>query len=98
MKKTVCAAMGALVLSASPALAGTQYDLRVDGLTCPFCAATSEKALKRLDGVTSVKTNLEAGVISVCAGPDTRLSDAKLKSLFLSKGFTYRGMSRKGQC
>jgi len=98
MKKTVCAAMVVLALYASPALADTQYDLRVDGLTCPFCVATSEKALKRLEGVNSVQTNLETGVISVCAAPDTKFTDAKLRSLFLSKGFTYRGMSRKGQC
>ena len=23
-----------------------QYDIRVDGITCPFCVATSERALK----------------------------------------------------
>ncbi len=24
-----------------------QYEIRVDGITCPFCVATSERALKK---------------------------------------------------
>jgi len=98
MSKLTVTAMALLVLLTSPVWADQRYSLRVDGLTCPFCAATSEKALRGISGVRSVTTNLKAGVISVCARPGVRFTDAQLSALFLSKGFTYRGMSRQGRC
>ncbi len=92
------AALAFLILSSSAAFADTRYSLRVDGITCPFCVATSEKALKKIKGVKSVTSNLKAGRFSVCVAPNVELTDAQLKSLFRSKGFTYRSMRRQGAC
>jgi len=87
-------------LVASPAQAAQTktYRIRVDGMTCPFCAATSEKALKAIPGVKSVSTNLKKGVISVCAAPSANLTSGKMKSLFASKGFTFRSMRTGNAC
>ncbi len=86
-------------LAASAAHAGdVQYDLRVDGMTCPFCVATSEKALKKFEGVKAVSTNLEAGVISVCADESVEFTDDQLREMFLDKGFTYKGMTKHDGC
>ena len=87
-------------LIASPAHAATRqlYHIRVDGMTCPFCAATSEKALKAIPGVRSVSTNLKKGLITVCASPSARLSAARMKTLFAKKGFTFRSMSHGKTC
>jgi len=84
----------------SPAqAAGTRvYNLRVDGMTCPFCAKTSEKALRAIPGVKSVSTNLKRGVISVCATPSARLTAPKMQALFARKGFTFRSMSTGRTC
>ena len=50
------------VLADAPAATGdVQYDIRVDGITCPFCVATSERALKKIEGVHAVGSNLETG-------------------------------------
>lgn len=84
--------------SGSFAATGKSYNMRVDGMTCPFCAATSEKALKAIPGVKSVSTNLKKGVISVCATPTAKLSASKMKGLFAAKGFTFRSMSKGGSC
>lgn len=75
-----------------------QYDMRVDGLTCPFCVATSTKALKKIKGVTEVAVDLDAGLISVCAGPDADLSDVPMTKLFRKKGFTYRSQTQLDGC
>ena len=75
-----------------------QYDMRVDGLTCPFCVATSTKALKKIDGVTEVVIDLEEGLISVCAGPGTDLNEARMEKLFRKKGFTYRSQTVAATC
>ncbi len=75
-----------------------QYDLRVDGMTCPFCVATSEKALKKIPGVHFVHTHLKRGLIHVCASDDALPDDAALARLFEERGFTYRSRRRVGPC
>jgi len=87
------------VLTSTVALADdVQYDIRVDGITCPFCVATSERALMKIEGVQSVGSNLETGTIFVCADSQVAFTDAQLKQLFLDKGFTYRSFNRASGC
>ena len=78
--------------------ADVQYDIRVDGITCPFCVATSERALKKIKGVHSVGSNLETGTIFVCADSTVTFTDEQLKQLFLKKGFTYRSFTKASGC
>ena len=75
-----------------------QYDIRVDGITCPFCVATSERALMKITGVHAVGSNLETGTIFVCADSQVTFTDAQLKQLFLDKGFTYRSFEKRPGC
>lgn len=98
MKKYILIAAGLVLLPAGASAKQVQYDLRVDGMTCPFCVATSEKALKKIAGVSKVSTNLKAGKISVCATETANFEDKKLAKLFLKKGFTYKGKTRKNAC
>ena len=76
----------------------TQYNLRVDGITCPFCVASSEKALKNLNGINAITTNIETGTMHICAEPDVVLTDDQLKKLFLKNGFTYRHFAQSQGC
>ena len=75
-----------------------QYDLRVDGMTCPFCLATSEKALKKIQGVRYVSSNLDTATISVCGPASLEFDEAELSDLFKSKGFTYRSLEKQMNC
>ncbi len=89
----------ALVVTGTAVLADeVQYDIRVDGITCPFCVATSERALKKIEGVHAVGSNLETGTIFVCADSQVALTDAQLKQLFRDKGFTYRSFEKTSEC
>ena len=87
-----------LLVSPAEAAQGKVYHMRVDGITCPFCVKTSEKALRRIPGVQRVSTNLKKGVITVCASPSANISAARMRSLFAKKGFTFRSMSRGRSC
>ena len=87
-----------IIVSPAYAAGSKVYNMRVDGMTCPFCAATSEKALKAIPGVTSVSTNLKKGVITVCAAPSAQLSASNMKAMFAKKGFTFRSMSTGRSC
>jgi len=98
LKRTILLLV-ALVVTGTMALADeVQYDIRVDGITCPFCVATSERALKKIEGVHSVGSNLETGTIFVCADSKVAFTDAQLKQLFLDKGFTYRSFNKASGC
>ena len=39
--------------------------LRVDNMTCPACAVTIERALDKVDGVSAVKVDSDAGRVEV---------------------------------
>ena len=94
MKRTILLFV-ALVATGTAALADdVQYDIRVDGITCPFCVATSERALKKIEGVHTGGSNLETGTIFVCADSHVTLADAQLNQLFRDKGFTYRSFTK----
>jgi len=102
MRKILLISAGALLLAgnafANDGQRQVQYDLRVDGMTCPFCAATSEKALKKIEGVTKVSTDLDTATISVCAGEAIDMADEKLAKLFKKKGFTYVSKTKQETC
>ncbi|GJL93495.1 heavy-metal-associated domain-containing protein [Hyphococcus sp.] len=98
MIKALLISIGLMCVSGAAMAADVQYDLQVDGITCPFCVATSEKALKKIEGVKHVTADLETGIISVCADESVVFTDEQLKELFLDKGFTYKSMTKRDGC
>jgi mercuric ion binding protein len=99
MMKIFAAALTFAMLASTSAFAkDVTYEMQVDGITCPFCVATSTKALKKIDGVKSVSADLETGVITVCADESVSFTDEQLKKMFLDKGFTYRSMTKREGC
>ncbi len=74
---------------------GTQYNLRVDGLSCPFCAYGIEKKLIRTEGVESVTFVLEKGLVVVKVEEGVTLTEGQLKQLVDDAGFTLRSMTEK---
>ena len=78
-----------------PAAADTCYELRVDGMACPYCAYGIEKKLKAMDGIVdeSVAFRLNDGVVRFRAADDAAISEEKLKKLISDAGFTLRSVS-----
>ncbi len=81
-----------LLLMQSAWAAGTKYDMRVDGLACPFCAFGIEKKLKAIDGTSDINVDLNKGVVSVNMAEGKSLSEEQMKKLFNDSGFTFRSM------
>ena len=98
MRRTILPLILLMVTSVNVMAEDIQYDIRVDGITCPFCVATSERALKKIEGVHAVGSNLESGTILVCADSRVEFTDAQLQKLFLDKGFTYRSFEQALGC
>lgn len=88
----------ALMPPHSAAAQPQQYNIRVDGMVCPFCVATSERALKKIAGVQAVSADLERGEIFVCVDDQLQLTDVQLERLFLRNGFTYRSFTTTQVC
>lgn len=81
----------AVLLGAVAAAAAERYRLRVDGLTCPFCAYGIEKRLLKLDGVASVETHVADGVVVVSMDEGARLTEAAARRAVQDAGFTLEG-------
>jgi len=84
--------MGIFVLGlAVPALANVaHYDVRVDGLACPFCVRGLKKKLGELPGVRNVEVNLDQGRATFDVAPDTVLMPGPVREAVVDAGFTSR--------
>ncbi len=83
-----------LLLMQSAWAAGTHYEMRVDGLACPFCAFGIEKKLKAIDGTSDIKVDLDKGLVSVNMADGKSLSEEQMKKLYNDSGFTFRSMKK----
>lgn len=95
MKKQILFGLLGLLLMQSAFAAGTHYEMRVDGLACPFCAYGIEKKLKAIEGTANIKVDLDKGLVSVDMGEGKALTEEQMKKLFNDSGFTYRSMIKK---
>ena len=67
-----------------------KVDIRVDGLSCPFCAYGLEKKLKSIEGVSEVKINIDKGVAALRKKKAESIAVEKLESVVNDAGFTPR--------
>jgi len=94
MKKLIAIMLLTLVWNIAAFAAGTQYQMRVDGLACPYCAYGIEKKLKKIDGVEKIDVDLNKGLVTVNVAEGVTLDEARMTQLFKDAGFTYRSMTK----
>jgi mercuric ion binding protein len=82
-----------LLLQAAPASAAlVAAELRVDGLSCPFCVFGIEKKLLDVDGVQSVEVFLDTGRIALTFEPDNEAMVSDLEKAIEKAGFQLVGL------
>lgn len=64
------------------------YEVKVDGLGCPFCAFGLEKKFKEFKGLKNVKIDMETGVFTFTIPSDTPLSVMDVESQVDLAGYT----------
>lgn len=90
----VALAVLAIVMLAAPAAAQvSHYDVRVDGLACPFCAYGLEKKVKALRGAQNVHIELDRGLVSFDVTGETDLLPDVVEKAVRDSGFTARGFT-----
>jgi copper chaperone CopZ len=82
----------AVAFAAAPAIAGSRYALRVDGLACPFCAYGIEKQLSHVDGVKSITTDIGKGEVVIEMVDGKALDPAAAERAVKKAGFKLRGL------
>jgi len=68
------------------------YELRVDGLACPYCAYGIEKKLKSLQGMdrNTINIKLNEGLVIFVADTEAAITEPELKGLIDDAGFTLK--------
>jgi len=94
MKQFVFAvALGLLVNL--PLLAAPNYVIKIDGMTCQYCAHNVKKRLKKLEGVEKVEVDQDKGTATLVVKAGASLTDEVLKKTIAEAGYNYRGIVNK---
>ena len=86
----------ALLFSVGVSAAPAQYELRVDGLACPFCAYGIEKKLNAAEGVEDIFIDINAGTVTVTMAESASMSEAAAAQIVKDAGFTLAGFKKLG--
>lgn len=92
-------ALGFALLAAAPAVGQEQAEetaeaqqartiqMKVLGLSCPFCAYGVEQKVKRLEGVADLDVELESGIATITLEEGADLSNQTLRKTVDDAGF-----------
>ena len=80
------------LLAHLPAMAASNYIIKIDGMTCKYCAYNVKKRLKKLEGVEKVEVDQDKGLATIQVKTGTQLTDEQLKAEIAEAGYNYRGM------
>lgn len=64
-----------------------QIQVKILGMSCPFCVYGAEQKLKRLDGVKELDVELETGIATLTMEDEADVSNEKLKTTVDDAGF-----------
>jgi len=95
MKKQSIVKIGIILsivsLLAIPAFAEIKtVNLHIDGLSCPFCALSLEKKLKKVEAIKTVDVHLKKAVTDVTLKPDIPFNLIAIQKAVKESGFTLR--------
>lgn len=69
-----------------------RVQIKVDGLSCPFCAYNLEKKLKRVEGVEDLKLRIDTGMAEIEIEEGKLIDVDGIKKAVKDGGFTPREM------
>ena len=96
MHKSLILALAFLAIGVNTPVfsAESQYEIRADGLACPYCAYGIEKKFMKISGVKHVDFDMNKGLVLVTGDEDLVLKEPQLKTLFDDSGFTFRKVKK----
>ncbi len=85
MKKLIIAFM--LIFATTAFAEGKKLTVKIDGMTCPSCAASVESQFEKLDAVDSVDISLTKGTATVTLKEGKDLKEDDVKKAVKNAGF-----------
>jgi len=82
------------VTPADTLLSGATIRLRIDGMSCPFCAYALEERLRKLPMVDSVLVRVSDGIVLLRTKGDEPITDGNLRDTVKRAGFSLREIYR----
>lgn len=76
-----------LIFFANVAFADS-YTIEVDGMKCQYCAKHLENELQTLDGINSVKVDVETKLVQIDLANGQTLQEDQLKKTIKNAGFS----------
>lgn len=67
---------------------GPEISVKVDGMSCPFCAYGMEKKLKKLDGIRDLKIQVDKGVATLAFKQGATIDLDDIQARIRKGGFT----------
>lgn len=71
-----------------------QIEVRILGMSCPFCAYGAEQKLKKMDGVEELKVDLETGLATLTMEEGADVPNEKLRKVIDDAGFEVAEITR----
>ena len=93
MQKVIGITLGLVMMTAALA-AQPAYRLRIDGLSCPFCAYGIEKKLGAIQGVQRTEVDIASGTVTVTMAEGATLDEAVAKKAVKEAGFSLRSLEQ----
>lgn len=79
----------AVLISPLTAFAGkVKVTVRVDGLSCPFCAYGLEKKLKKMEGMEDFQIDIEGGKVTITFKDKKFFEKKEVERVVKEAGFT----------
>lgn len=75
-------------------LEGASITMRVDGMSCPFCAYGLEKRILEIEAVDAVLIRVGDGLVQIRAKQNMSVEDEALRGAVDRAGFTLREIHR----
>ena len=96
IKRILSLLLSVIIVSAVPVESPAQIEeatVKVDGLSCPFCAYGLEKKLKKVEGVEKLEIKVDQGVAKLTVKEKKNLSIEDVKKAVVDGGFTPRDIA-----
>jgi copper chaperone CopZ len=68
-------------------------NIKVDGLSCPFCAYGLEKKFKKIEGISDIKIDIKTGMLTFQLPAESEVSEESLRRRVKDAGFTPKEIS-----
>ena len=69
-----------------------QYEVKVDGLSCPICSYGLEKKLKSINGIENLKIELTTGIVTFFIKEGKTITEDEVKKKITDAGYTFKYM------